>query len=243
MKVRVFAQEKYRHELKYICSESAMFIIESKISRTMKRDPYADLNGEYVIRSVYFDDYRHTCFFENEDGADPREKYRIRIYNQSADRISLERKRKKNSMTGKDVCIITPEICELMLSGDHKLIGSYMGYHTLLNDWIVQSRTGLLKPVMLGEYVRKPFVYHLGNVRITFDRNICASRQFDCLFDKDISRVAVLPTGYHILEVKWDDYLPDVIYQLIEDGHLQQSTFSKFYLGRKALGGNVYELW
>ena len=73
----------------------------------MKRDPYADLNGEYVIRSVYFDDYRHTCFFENEDGADPREKYRIRIYNQSADRISLERKRKKNSMTGKDVCIIT----------------------------------------------------------------------------------------------------------------------------------------
>lgn len=44
-----------------------------------------------------------------------------------------------------------------------------------------------------------------------------------------------MKTGYHILEVKWDDFLPDTIYNFIENGHLQQSTFSKYYVGRKAL--------
>ena len=38
------------------------------------------------------------------------------------------------------------------------------------------------------------------------------------------------------------DFLPDVIYQLIDNGHMRQTTFSKFYLGCKALGGKVNEL-
>lgn len=239
MRIAVTEKEKYRHELKYICSESTLNCIEVKLRNVMHSDPHVDHNGEYVIRSIYFDDYRYSCFYENENGTDPREKFRIRIYNYSADRIALERKRKKNSMTGKDVCIISRDICEKMLRGID--ISSYLGYHTLLDEWIVQNSTGLLKPVMLGEYLRKPFVYKLGNVRVTFDRNICASRQIYSLFDKKISRIAVLPTGNHVLEVKWDDYLPDVIYHLIEDGHMQQSTFSKFYLGCKALGGRINE--
>ena len=236
----VLAADKYRHELKYICSDLELRIVEQKLKTVMKPDPHADRNGEYLIRSAYFDDYRRSRFFENEDGVDPREKFRIRAYNCSDERIALEKKIKSHGMTGKRSCLIDRDTCMKMLTGQP--ITDRLGRHPLLDEWIVQSETAGLRPVMLGEYVRKPYVYRAGNVRITFDRYISASFHTRDIFERRISRVAVLPTGYHVLEVKYDDFLPDVIYQLIDSGHMRQTTFSKFYLGCKALGGNINEL-
>jgi len=88
----VLEADRYRHELKYICSDLELRIVEQKLRAVMKPDPYADENGEYLIRSVYFDDYQRSRFFENEDGVDPREKFRIRAYNCSDARICLEKK-------------------------------------------------------------------------------------------------------------------------------------------------------
>lgn len=236
----VYSAEKYRHELKYIVDEAELRVVERKLQRLLTPDPYADANGEYVIRSVYFDDYMRSCFYCNEDGTDPREKFRIRSYDYSTKRIFLEKKRKRRTMTGKDSCPLDEETCRRMLAGD--VLGDCLGRHPLLDEWIVARRTRLLRPVMLGEYVRKPYIYHLGNVRVTFDRHISASPQTGGLFEREISRVSVLPTGYHVLEVKYDDFLPDAVYQLIENGHMQQTTFSKFFLGCKALGGKINEL-
>lgn len=236
----VLAADKYRHELKYICSDLELRIVEQKLKTVMKPDPHADQNGEYLIRSVYFDDYQRSRFFENEDGVDPREKFRIRAYNCSDGRIALEKKIKSHGMTGKRSCLIDRDTCMKMLTGQS--ITDHLGQHPLLDEWILQSETAGLRPVMLGEYVRKPYVYRAGNVRITFDRYISASFRTRDLFERRISRVAVLPTGYHVLEVKYDDFLPDVIYQLIDNGHMRHTTFSKFYLGCKALGGSINEL-
>ena len=236
----VLAADKYRHELKYICSDLELRIVEQKLKAMMRPDIHADTNGEYIIRSVYFDDYQRSRFFENEDGVDPREKFRIRVYNCSDARIALEKKIKKSGMTGKRSCLIDRETCVKMLSGQS--ITDHLGQHPLLDEWILQAETACLRPVMLGEYVRKPYVYPLGNVRITFDRNISASYQAREFFEPHISRIAVLPTGYHVLEVKYDDFLPDVIYRLIDSGHMRQTTFSKFYLGCKAIGGKTYGL-
>ena len=233
----VLEADKYRHELKYICSELELQIVEQKLKAVMQPDLHADENGEYLIRSVYFDDYHRSRFFENEDGVDPREKFRIRAYNCFDGRISLEKKIKSHTMTGKKSCLIDRQTCMQMLSGQS--IRDRLGQHPLLDEWILQTETMRLRPVMLGEYVRKPYVYRLGNVRVTFDRNICASYQVRDFFESRISRIAVLPSGYHVLEVKYDDFLPDVIYRLIDSGHMRQTTFSKFYLGCKAIGGKI----
>ena len=236
----VLAADKYRHELKYICSDLELRIFEQKLKAVMKPDPHADKNGEYLIRSVYFDDYQRSRFFENEDGVDPREKFRIRAYNLSDARISLEKKIKSHGMTGKRNCLIDRETCMRMLAGES--ISDRLGQHPLLDEWIVQRETAGLRPVMLGEYVRKPYIYPAGNVRITFDRYISASYRVRDIFEARTSRIAVLPTGYHVLEVKFDDFLPDVIYQLIDNGHMRQTTFSKFYLGCRAIGGKINAL-
>ena len=236
----VLAADKYRHELKYICSDLELRIIEQKLKAVMKPDSHADKNGEYLIRSVYFDDYQRSRFFENEDGVDPREKFRIRAYNLSDARISLEKKIKSHGMTGKRNCLIDRETCMRMLAGES--ISDRLGQHPLLDEWIVQRETAGLRPVMLGEYVRKPYIYPAGNVRITFDRYISASYRVRDIFEARTSRIAVLPTGYHVLEVKYDDFLQDVIYQLIDNGHMRQTTFSKFYLGCRAIGGKINAL-
>ena len=47
----------------------------------------------------------------------------------------------------------------------------------------------------------------------------------------------ILPAGQHILEVKYDEFLPDMIARELEIGRLQQTAFSKYYLGRMALMG------
>ena len=236
----VLQADKFRHELKYICSDLELRIVEQKLRTVMRRDPHADENGEYLIRSVYFDDYHSSRFFENEDGVDPREKFRIRVYNRSDGRISLEKKIKSHGMTGKQNCLIDRETCMRMLEGQS--ISDRLGQHPLLDEWIIQRETARLRPVMLGEYVRKPYIYPLGNVRITFDRYISASCRVRDIFEARTSRIEVLPTGYHVLEVKYDDFLPDVIYRLIDSGHMRQTTFSKFYLGCRAIGGKINAL-
>lgn len=236
----VLAADRYRHELKYVCSDLELRIVEQKLRAVMKPDPHADRNGEYLIRSVYFDDFHRSRFFENEDGVDPREKFRIRVYNCSDGRISLEKKIKRRGMTGKRSCLIDRETCDRMLTGQS--VADRLGQDPLLDEWILQRQTMGLRPVMLGEYVRKPFVYRAGNVRITFDRHISASCRVRDIFEERTSRIAVLPTGYHVLEVKYDDFLPDIIYNLIDSGHMRQTNFSKFYLGCKAIGGRVNEL-
>lgn len=236
----VLQADKFRHELKYICSDLELRIVEQKLRTVMRRDPHADENGEYLIRSVYFDDYHSSRFFENEDGVDPREKFRIRVYNRSDGRISLEKKIKSHGMTGKRSCLIDRETCMRMLEGQS--ISDRLGQHPLLDEWIIQRETARLRPVMLGEYVRKPYIYPLGNVRITFDRYISASCRVRDIFEATTSRIEVLPTGYHVLEVKYDDFLPDVIYRLIDSGHMRQTTFSKFYLGCRAIGGKINAL-
>lgn len=228
---------KYRHEIKYVCNDVQLKLLENRIRCMMRKDSHVDKNGEYVVRSVYFDDYTRRCYYENENGVVPREKFRIRIYNNSDNRISLERKIKKNNMTQKESCQLSKDACLEMLRGN--FLSDYRGQSELLDKWINLRDTRLLRPVVLIEYVRIPYVYRLGNVRITFDRNITASSQFENLFHTHILKIPILPTKFSVLEVKYDDFLPDSIYQLLDDGYLRQSTFSKFYLGCKALEGGL----
>ena len=106
----------FRHELKYLISSAEVTMLRTRLSGLISLDAHAK-NGRYTIRSLYFDDYDDRCLLENENGTDPREKFRIRIYNGSAERISLECKRKERGMTHKTSCPLTREQTELLMAG------------------------------------------------------------------------------------------------------------------------------
>ena len=50
-------------------------------------------NGGYLIRSLYFDDYWNSAYEEKESGVLMRKKYRIRIYNYSAEKYQAGKKK------------------------------------------------------------------------------------------------------------------------------------------------------
>lgn len=224
------SDRKYRNELKYVCSEGELQLIFARIRHLCRPDPHAGPTGTYNIRSVYFDDLNDRCFFENENGNDPREKFRIRSYNASDRRITLECKRKERTMTNKESCQLTREQFGLILEG--KLPVSDSDSRLLRKFCAQQAQDGLMPKVIVA-YERTPFVYPAGNVRITFDRNIGSTTKIDGFFDPYLPQRPVMPTGKHILEVKYDEFLPDFLYEVMNLGSLRQTTFSKYYLCRK----------
>lgn len=227
---------KYRHELKYQCSELQLETIKNRVENLLKFDKHAK-NGEYCIRSMYFDNYANRCYYENENGSDPREKFRIRIYNADSNRISLECKRKERGKTHKTSCLLTIEqFQEIMHNGSFSDIENNP---EVLRKFTYLMKTQLFKPAVIVEYERTPYVYRDGNVRITLDKNIRSSLAFDRFFDKNIPTRQILPTGQHLLEVKYDEFIPDFIKESLQMENLQQSTFSKYYLCRKFSNGGL----
>lgn len=103
---------KYRNELKYVVSASQLACIRSRMKSLLPLDEHVNEKGQYNIRSIYFDDYKNTCFYENEEGTSPREKFRIRTYNGNQDEINLELKRKERGKIHKESCVLTREQCE-----------------------------------------------------------------------------------------------------------------------------------
>lgn len=224
-------EQKYRHELKYVISSPQMALLKCRIAGIMQRDPHAGSDGIYTISSLYFDDYNNRCFYENENGADPREKFRIRIYNHSSERITLECKRKERGKTRKTSCPLTREQAESLSRG--KLLDLADDQPPLLRKLILEMRTRHMRPVVIVEYERIPYIYKNGNVRITFDTQISSSSDTEHFLSDSISKRPVMPAGKHLIEVKFDEYLPDFIYRSLNLHQLQQTAYSKYYLCRK----------
>lgn len=223
--------EAYRHEFKYLCTEAQLAILKVRLRGMMPPDRHAGASGSYLIRSLYFDDVDDSCYYENEDGCDPREKYRIRIYNNSRDRISLECKRKENDKVHKQSCLLNDDQFSLLAFG--KGNADERELPPLARRLLILCKTRGMKPKVIVCYERTPYVYKNGNVRVTFDRNICSGRCVERFFDPDIPRRQILPVGRQLLEVKYDEYLPDPIYHALSLSNMQRIPFSKYYLCRK----------
>lgn len=222
---------KFRHELKYIISTAEQLLVKNRIKGLMSVDKHVGESGKYNIRSLYFDDYYNRCFYENENGTDPREKFRIRIYNASSDRITLECKRKEKGKTLKTSCRLTVEQTRTLMKGEY--LRDIAALPPLLQKLTLLMMKNQLRPVVIVDYDRVPFVYKNGNVRATLDMNICTSTDIAHFLDKTIVKRPVLPLGHSLLEVKYDEYLPDFIYNNLQLNNLRQTAFSKYYICRK----------
>ena len=221
----------YRHELKYLISSAQVSLLRTRLEHMIPMDSHAALTGGYTIRSLYFDDPDNRCYYENENGTDPREKFRIRIYNGSAQRITLECKRKERGKTLKTACPLTLEQTRLLMAG--KVVPSIGEQPPLLQKLTGQMLLRRMRPVVIVEYRRIPYVCKNGNVRITLDTNLAASKETESFLEGKIFFHPVMPLGWQLLEVKYDAYLPDYIYRGLQLENLRQTAFSKYCICRK----------
>lgn len=224
-------KQKFRHELKYVISAGELALIRNRINHLIPLDSHVGFTGAYTIRSLYFDDLYDSCYYENENGTDPREKFRIRIYNHSTDRITLECKRKERGKTLKTSCPLTLEQTRMLMEG--RILLDIANQPEVLRKLTLRMMTKRMRPVVIVEYERIPYVYKNGNVRITLDMNVSSSSSVECFLDEQIPKRPIMPMGQQLLEVKFDEYLPDFIHHNLNLHSLTQTAYSKYYLCRK----------
>lgn len=223
-------EPKFRHELKYLISNGQLVQLRARMNGLIAPDPHVGPTGMYNIRSLYFDDYYNRCYYENLAGTDPREKFRIRIYNASDARITLECKRKERGKTLKTSAPLTKEQClQLMQSTP---LPNLNDQPPVLRKLTLEMLQHGMRPAVIVDYNRIPYVCRLGNVRITLDTCISSSNALDDFLNGTIPKRPVMPVGQQLLEVKYDEYLPDVIYRALQLDSLQQTAFSKYFLCR-----------
>ena len=215
---------KYRHEWKHEINYADMLTLRTRLSAVMKRDEHA-IGGIYQIQSLYFDTLSDKALREKIDGVNIREKFRIRYYNSDTSFIVLEKKSKINGLCAKESCRITKEEAQKIVDGD-------LGWmpesgRPLCQELYSKMLSQGLKPKTIVDYTREPFVFAPGNVRVTIDYNIrTGAFRTDFLNPETIT----LPAGESpiILEVKWDEYLPDIIKDAVTIPGRRVAAFSKY---------------
>lgn len=215
----------FRHEYKHIVSYADYCILRGRLRRLMAPDPHAGANGSYQIRSLYFDDWRDRALREKLYGVSRREKFRIRLYNHDLSLIRLEKKSKCSNLSSKESTILTQRQAEALLNGDYAWMKS-TGTPLLL-EFYAKLTGHLLRPKTVVDYIREPFVFKPGNVRVTLDHHIRTGMLATNFLDANL--ITIDAGGpICILEVKYDQFLPNLVRDAIQMDYRQASAFSKY---------------
>lgn len=222
--------EKGRSELKHAITKIDCHLLRNNLKHIMTVDPHTNADGKYLIRSVYFDNFDNKIMTEKKEGGYNRDKYRVRLYNYNCHYMNLEKKSKRNNLTFKEKCRITAEEYERIRYGDIKWMEN--DSRELMQELYLQMNRLQLKPVTVIDYEREVFIYEHGNVRVTFDGNIKTSLRNNDVLNPNIPMVTTLDPNIVVLEVKYDEYLPDIIKLLLQVSDRRKDTFSKYQLSR-----------
>ena len=218
---------KYRHEYKHEISRSDMLVLRTRLSAVMKSDIHT-IDGKYFIRSLYFDNAQDKALKEKLNGVNNREKFRVRYYNHDTSVIHLEKKSKINGLCLKESAFLTKEMAQVIVDGDYEwMINSG---EPLIQELYTKIKNQGLRPKTIVDYEREPFVFSAGNVRVTLDYNIRTGVNCTDFLNPDCVTV---PTGDSIiLEVKWDEYLPDIIRDIVQLPSCRTGNYSKYAVCR-----------
>lgn len=221
---------RFRNELKYQISPIDYHIVRQRLISVLRPDPNAGPDGMYKIRSLYFETPDDKVLQEKLTGVKEREKFRIRYYNDDYSFIRLEKKYKNNSFGNKRTAPLTREQCEMIIAGDIQWMRD--SEYPLLVELYGKMKEQRLKPKVIVDYIREPFVFPAGNVRVTLDSNIRTSVHSLDMFDPDLPMINVLGSNPIIMEVKYDEYLPDVVKSVIGPVQSRANAFSKYGYSR-----------
>ena len=215
---------KFRHELKQEITYADMLVLRQRLKTVMQKDSHAT-DGRYEIRSLYFDNLNDKALKEKMDGVNIREKFRIRYYNKDTSLINLEKKSKINGLCLKESVSLTIDQTEAILNGEYTWMAEYKD--SLIGELYIKMKHDGLRPKTIVDYVREPFIFGPGNVRITLDYNIRTGLSAVDFLNNSCITVPITNNPI-ILEIKWDEYLPDIIKDIIQLNRGRIGAFSKY---------------
>lgn len=223
--------EKYRHECKHLISAREMAVLTKKLRYTVMPDEHSE-DGSYFVRSLYFDTPCDKALRDKLNGECVREKFRIRFYDMDDGFIRLEKKSKQSGLCLKRSAPITRIQTERLICGDYAFLPD--AGDPLLTELYAKMSGELLRPRLTVDYRRKAFVFPAGNVRITFDFNIRSDENIRAFFDPVPAAFPVSDAA--VMEVKYDEFLPQFIADILQLDGIRTGAFSKYAAGRFSCG-------
>ena len=230
-----------RFEMKYIIDSKISKILQKKISNFMELDKFAKKfsKKEYFVRSLYFDNDNFENFNEKVDGLKVRYKFRLRTYSRNNNFnpiIYLEKKGRYNQRTYKIRKKLNYKDFNYLLD-DSKIFNLSKKFNNekLIGEFIFDKYKKLIKPKVVIDYHRKPFINKIGNYfRLTFDSNLKSTPTNKLFYKNDHTKKVI--AGYEILEVKFDRTIPPWFQKLIQSFELNRISVSKYVLGCESSG-------
>ena len=215
---------RYRHEWKHEISYADLLAIRQRLRAVAESDPHAQ-GGRYLIRSLYFDNLDDKALREKIDGVNLREKFRIRYYNGDTSVIHLEKKSRRAGLGTKFSAALSREEAQRIVDGDPDWMMD--SGRLLVQELYCKMRWQGLRPKVIVEYTREPFIYRPGNVRVTFDYDIRTGLSCTDFLNPDC---VTIPAGDApiLLEVKWDAFLPNIIRDAVQTPGRHAEAFSKY---------------
>lgn len=221
---------KFRHELKYSINQADDYIVTSRLRKIFKHDEFANPDGSYRVTSLYFDTPYDKALRQKVDGVSRREKFRLRYYNEDLSFIRLEKKLKVDKLNGKYNTRLTMEEVQKILDGDYQFL--LESEDDLKIEFYSKLKGQLLKPKTIVTYDREAFQFAPANVRITIDRNLRTTIHPYHFLNPRIAHFDV-ERAYNIFEVKYDEFLPEIVKMAVQIPNRQARENSKYALSRR----------
>ena len=221
---------KLRHELKHSINSGEDHILSARLRKLFPHDRHAGPDGSYRICSLYFDTPYDKALRQKIDGVNCREKFRLRYYNGDLSFIRLEKKYKINGLCGKRSTKVPLHLVRELLTGNIECL--LKSGDPLLLELYSKMLGQQLMPKTVVTYDREAFSFAPGNVRITLDRNLRSGRDQLDFLNPQLHHVPV-SDGITVLEVKYDEFLPEIVKMAVQVPNRQASAYSKYAVCRR----------
>jgi len=228
-----------RSELKYYVHPLEALALAARLKHVMQSDQHSTANNGYTVRSLYFDSVDDRCLDEKQGGFLNRDKYRLRIYDSRDRKAKFEVKSKRNNQISKQSATISRHSAEAIVLGNHRELLQYDD--PILQQVYCTFVAQQFQPKVIVEYQREAYVFDPFNVRITIDKHIRCSTSNLSLFADNLQLLPVIQSGNFVLEVKFDQVLPNFIRNLLQLPRFEQMAISKYVLSRRFFKTHQWE--
>jgi hypothetical protein len=231
-----------RYEYKYTIANFRLADLRSMLRPFVVPDPQSlDSNGEYTVRSIYFDTPDFEMYTTKKEHIAHRMKVRLRGYNLGNDEsiVFTEIKRKYEGPIVKNRCPVTyGKIKEMFAGGRFEEIFKNNPRKDEARRFFYQIHARRLTPTVNVIYEREPLLSAVPNpendCRLTIDRNwrCTAFPKVDELFTE--RNLAFSLDGHFVLEVKFNLFCPAWLKPILAELDLQKAPASKYVTGMEA---------
>lgn len=215
----------FRHEYKYLLNNFQYLILKSRL-KFIPKDPNCNENGFYTVKSLYFEDLLGNSLFEKNSGIYRRNKFRIRLYNNSHDFVLLENKIKSGKFTQKNSKVISQSLASHLISDTTLFNKTIRDEFAQINN---HTHTRYYQPKAIVDYKREAYSINNSNrLRINFDTSITSSFNKLNFFKNYIKANKITNSNQIVLEIKFSNYLPQFIKILLNSVNTTLISFSKY---------------